>query len=222
MLRSDASFLLDAFGTVEQQIPTTALMLIGDRQALPPHPAARGRVFRAGYICPSVTCPGTRGSRPRGIPRIAAPGASVGDRPIVALERIELHAPARLIERAFDLGAGVVLLLLTAPLFAVCVLAVRLDAPGGAFFRQRRIGVGGRAFPMWKFRTMGTTAERELDELRPMSDADGLPFKMKRDPRITRIGRVLRHEPRRAAAPAAELRTLLHLRQDVPADGFER
>lgn len=116
----------------------------------------------------------------------------LGDRPIVALERMELRPAARLIKRTFDLIVAGLLLVLGAPVFAMCAIAVHLDSPGGAFFRQRRIGVGGRAFTMWKFRTMVSSAERSIEELRASNEGDGLLFKMKCDPRVTRVGRVLR------------------------------
>lgn len=117
---------------------------------------------------------------------------ALGDRPIVAVERMELRPAARVIKRAFDLVAGGLLLGVTSPLLAACALAVRLDSPGRAFFRQRRVGIGEREFTMWKLRTMVPEAERGVEQLRASSDGDGLLFKMKKDPRVTRAGRVLR------------------------------
>jgi lipopolysaccharide/colanic/teichoic acid biosynthesis glycosyltransferase len=94
-------------------------------------------------------------------------------------------------KRAIDVvGAAVGLLLLT-PLLLAAAVAVRLDSPGPALFRQRRAGIGGRTFWMWKFRTMVRGAERLRDELMAVSrDLDWL--NVEADPRVTRVGRVLR------------------------------
>jgi exopolysaccharide biosynthesis polyprenyl glycosylphosphotransferase len=97
-------------------------------------------------------------------------------------------------KRAFDLVMSVVLLLLLAPLFATVATLVRLDSAGPAFFRQRRVGRNGREFEVWKFRTMRSDAESLLMDLQralPNGNGNGL-FKLRDDPRVTRIGRWLR------------------------------
>ncbi|MFJ3925801.1 sugar transferase [Streptomyces sp. NPDC090022] len=88
-------------------------------------------------------------------------------------------------------GAAVGLLLL-APVFLALVLAIRGGSRGPAFYRQRRIGRDGVPFTMWKFRTMVTDADRLKAELSAANENDGLMFKMRRDPRVTRVGRMLR------------------------------
>ncbi|MCB5170100.1 sugar transferase [Streptomyces bambusae] len=88
-------------------------------------------------------------------------------------------------------GAGLGLLVL-APVFLGIVAAIRLGSPGPAFYRQRRIGRDGEPFTMWKFRTMVVDADRLKSELAAANENDGHMFKMRRDPRITRAGRLLR------------------------------
>jgi lipopolysaccharide/colanic/teichoic acid biosynthesis glycosyltransferase len=90
------------------------------------------------------------------------------------------------------LAAGLAVLLLLPVLGAIAV-AVRLDSPGPVLFRQTRIGRGGREFTMLKFRTMVVDAEARRGDLLALNqNADGLLFKMADDPRVTRVGRVLR------------------------------
>ncbi|HEY9854438.1 MAG TPA: sugar transferase [Stenomitos sp.] len=96
-------------------------------------------------------------------------------------------------KRAIDvLGASLGLLLL-APLFLVLVIAIKLDSPGPALFRQRRVGLDGREFEMYKFRSMSMDAEARKGELLALNEVkDGPIFKMRHDPRITRVGRFIR------------------------------
>jgi len=79
-----------------------------------------------------------------------------------------------------------------APFFALLAGLVKLDSPGGAFFRQERVGLHGRPFKVVKFRSMCSDAEQRLDDLRGHNVIRGHAFKMERDPRVTRVGRFLR------------------------------
>ena len=116
----------------------------------------------------------------------------LADMPILELNTWDLSRSSLLIKRAFDLtfaAAGLVVLAL--PLAALAV-AVRLDSPGPAFFSQIRAGLGGRPFRMYKLRSMRVDAESRLGEV---VDLDSMPepaFKIADDPRVTRVGRVLR------------------------------
>ncbi|MEU2394678.1 sugar transferase [Streptomyces sp. NPDC007369] len=83
-------------------------------------------------------------------------------------------------------------LLLLSPLFLAIVLAIRLGSRGPAFYTQQRIGRDGVPFTMWKFRTMVVDADRLKAELAGANENDGLMFKIRRDPRVTRVGRLLR------------------------------
>jgi len=95
-------------------------------------------------------------------------------------------------KRACDmLVAGLGLLVLAPPLIAVA-LAIKLSSPGPVIFRQERIGLRGRPFTLLKFRTMTAGADLLLDGLRDRNEADGPLFKLRDDPRVTRVGRILR------------------------------
>lgn len=96
------------------------------------------------------------------------------------------------LKRVADLVFGCLLLGALAPLFAVIALLIKLDSPGPVFYRQQRVGKDGRCFPMYKFRSMCQDAELRLDELKSRNEASGPLFKMRDDPRITRVGGVLR------------------------------
>jgi len=98
------------------------------------------------------------------------------------------HLCKELVERA----TAAVALTLFLPLLLAVGVAIRRDSPGPAIFRQERVGKSGRTFTMYKFRTMSTEAEQRLQELAERNDADGVLFKMRRDPRVTRLGAVLR------------------------------
>ncbi|KAF0646055.1 exopolysaccharide biosynthesis polyprenyl glycosylphosphotransferase, partial [Streptomyces fradiae] len=88
-------------------------------------------------------------------------------------------------------GAALGLLALS-PLLLLLVLLIRLDSPGPAFYRQVRVGRDRETFTMWKFRSMVTDADVRKDDLAARNECDGLMFKMRRDPRVTRVGRFLR------------------------------
>lgn len=95
-------------------------------------------------------------------------------------------------KRAFDLVGSAALIALIAPLLILIALLIRLDSPGPALFRQIRVGRDGRPFTILKFRSMYRDAEARLAEVRAQSDRDGLCFKARQDPRVTRMGRILR------------------------------
>jgi exopolysaccharide biosynthesis polyprenyl glycosylphosphotransferase len=95
-------------------------------------------------------------------------------------------------KRASDLVLSGLGLLLLAPLLAAVALAITLTSPGPVIFRQERVGLGGRPFVLCKFRTMVAGADRMLGELAGQNEADGPLFKLRRDPRVTPLGRWLR------------------------------
>lgn len=96
------------------------------------------------------------------------------------------------IKRGFDLVFAAFALLAISPVLLVIALLIRLDGPGKVFFLQERAGQDGQPFNMFKFRTMVHNAEEQLAELKAMNEGAGPLFKLKDDPRITRIGRLLR------------------------------
>jgi exopolysaccharide biosynthesis polyprenyl glycosylphosphotransferase len=99
---------------------------------------------------------------------------------------------AQTVKRLMDVALAAVLLLAFAPIFAVAALAVRVSSPGSIFFGQERVGLNGRRFLMYKFRTMTPDAEERLAEIEHLNEAGGPVFKLKEDPRVTRVGRFLR------------------------------
>lgn len=101
--------------------------------------------------------------------------------------------PLRAVKEAADRSAAALLLLALAPLFVLLAVLVRTTSPGPAFFRQIRVGVGGREFTCLKFRTMISGAERMQAQLAHLNEKrDGVLFKISNDPRVTRVGAVLR------------------------------
>ncbi len=95
-------------------------------------------------------------------------------------------------KRMLDLVLGLVLLLATLPLWPLIALAIKLDSPGPVLHVQIRLGKNGRPFRFFKFRSMFRDAESRRAALLPNNEADGPVFKIRRDPRITRVGRILR------------------------------
>jgi exopolysaccharide biosynthesis polyprenyl glycosylphosphotransferase len=112
--------------------------------------------------------------------------------PLMHVEIPQFDGMKHALKRSFDIMASGLGLLVLAPLFAVIAVLVHLDSPGGILFRQERVGKGEREFTMLKFRTMVATAESDLAALLDANEGSGLLFKMKNDPRVTRVGRVLR------------------------------
>ena len=100
--------------------------------------------------------------------------------------------PLPLRKRTLDVVSSALLLLTLSPLVAVLMLLIVIDSSGGPLFSQRRVGLGGREFRFYKLRTMVRDAEARQDELAALNEADGALFKIRRDPRVTRIGGFLR------------------------------
>jgi exopolysaccharide biosynthesis polyprenyl glycosylphosphotransferase len=117
--------------------------------------------------------------------------------PLLSLPRLRLSLGSRVVKRTFDLVFSVLGLLALAPFIAVASLLIKLDSRGPVFFRQVRMGAGERPFRMWKFRTMVADAEAQkakVAHLNKHARAGGDPrmFKIKSDPRVTRVGSFLR------------------------------
>jgi exopolysaccharide biosynthesis polyprenyl glycosylphosphotransferase len=122
---------------------------------------------------------------------------SVEGLPMLSMPPARLQRSDRAIKRALDVSVALLALVLLAPLFLIIALAIKVDSRGPVFFRQERIGEKDRPFRIWKFRSMGTDAERRKPELAYLNDylrdeTDPVMFKVADDPRATRVGRVLR------------------------------
>jgi exopolysaccharide biosynthesis polyprenyl glycosylphosphotransferase len=130
-----------------------------------------------------------------GIVEVAGPRLSI--RPIAGLSLLHLERPAlsggrMLLKAALDRVAAALLLVLLSPLLAAIAIAVKWSSPGPVFFRQTRIGTGGRQFTMLKFRSMVVDAERRRAGLAHLNEGNDVLFKVRHDPRVTRVGAVLR------------------------------
>jgi lipopolysaccharide/colanic/teichoic acid biosynthesis glycosyltransferase len=95
-------------------------------------------------------------------------------------------------KRVFDATASTLALVALLPVFLIIALVIKLTSRGPIFFAQERVGSGGRLFKLYKFRTMVVNAEALKATLHAQNEADGPVFKMVRDPRVTRTGRLLR------------------------------
>lgn len=102
---------------------------------------------------------------------------------------IVLYAPAK---RRFDIAVSAAAIVLFAPVFLLCALAVRLTSKGPILFRQTRVGQGGKLFTCFKFRSMHVGAEKRRKELLHLNEMSGPVFKITRDPRMTWVGRYMR------------------------------
>jgi len=116
----------------------------------------------------------------------------IADLPLLDYNTWDISRTTVGLKRAFDMGVAVSGLILASPLFVLVGLATLLDSGLPIFFRQTRAGERGRPFQMLKFRTMVRDAETMLAELVPFEELDAPMFKLKADPRVTRVGRLLR------------------------------
>jgi len=124
-------------------------------------------------------------------------GSRVSIRPVAGLPLLHLDEPElagvrKIIKGAFDIVVAAALFVLLAPVLLVLGLLVRATSPGPALFVQERVGLRGTTFRVFKFRTMAVDAEQRLAELMHLNEHDGVLFKVRNDPRITRVGAVLR------------------------------
>ena len=104
----------------------------------------------------------------------------------------ELNAGQLLAKRCLDIAGSIAGLAITAMLFPVIALAIRLDSPGPTMFGQMRLGENGRMFRCWKFRSMYIDAEARKQELMAQNEMQGAMFKIADDPRVTRVGAFIR------------------------------
>jgi lipopolysaccharide/colanic/teichoic acid biosynthesis glycosyltransferase len=111
---------------------------------------------------------------------------------LIATERESASRAAQAVKRALDVLLAALALLVLAPLLVAIAVAIRVDSRGAPIFRQTRVGRSGRTFRMWKFRTMVADAERLREALWAQS-LDPHWLALEHDPRITRVGRLLRH-----------------------------
>lgn len=112
--------------------------------------------------------------------------------PLIHVTTPTLEGGQRVAKRLFDIVVSGLLILAALPVMALVALLVKTTSPGPVLFKQERVGMGGEHFRMLKFRSMVVDAEKRLKELQSKNEGSGVLFKIKNDPRITRVGGVLR------------------------------
>lgn len=116
----------------------------------------------------------------------------VGQFPTIPLHRKDFPIGGFLVKRVLDISVAMIALLVALPFMLAIAIAVRLDSDGPIFYKAQRIGRKGRAFSCFKFRTMVRNADKLKAQLEHMNERDGVLFKIAKDPRVTRVGAVLR------------------------------
>ncbi len=116
----------------------------------------------------------------------------IGGIPLISVRETRLSLVDSVLKRLIDLVGLVVLSLVFTPVMLMIAAAIRMDSPGPIIFAQKRIGRGGRGFVTYKFRSMCLGAEEQVGELNGLNEATGPLFKIRNDPRRTRVGRWLR------------------------------
>jgi len=121
-----------------------------------------------------------------------APVEYIGQFPTIPLHRRDLPIGAFLLKRAIDITGASLALLIGSPIMLLLMMAIKLDSDGPVFYKAQRIGRKGRTFSCYKFRTMCADAEGLKESLKHKNERDGVLFKITNDPRITKVGRLLR------------------------------
>jgi exopolysaccharide biosynthesis polyprenyl glycosylphosphotransferase len=116
----------------------------------------------------------------------------MGSVPLLHVDEPELTGTRKLVKAMFDRCVAALALVLLAPFFAAIALVVRVTSSGPAFFRQERVGRDGETFRLWKFRSMTVDAEERRLALLALNEHDGPLFKIRNDPRVTKVGAFLR------------------------------
>ncbi|WP_417235698.1 sugar transferase [Arthrobacter sp.] len=124
-------------------------------------------------------------------------GPRIRMRPVEGLPLMHVELPTfsgmrHVVKRAMDIAVSLVALLVLSPVFLVIALLIHHDSTGGIFFKQERTGRRGQPFTMYKFRSMVSTAEEDLKQLKDLNQGAGPLFKLKHDPRVTKVGTWLR------------------------------
>jgi exopolysaccharide biosynthesis polyprenyl glycosylphosphotransferase len=112
--------------------------------------------------------------------------------PLLDVAHVEMSRFNMVVKRVFDLLVGGAITLLALPVIGLLALAIKIDSRGPVFFRQERMGRGGRVFRIFKLRSMRVDAERLRYDLAEQNEYSGPMFKIKSDPRITRVGTIIR------------------------------
>lgn len=112
--------------------------------------------------------------------------------PLIHVTTPSLEGGQRVVKRLFDVCVSALLILVSAPVMVAVAILIRLDSSGPILFRQERVGINGNVFKMLKFRSMVVDAEAQLESLENQNEGNGVLFKIKNDPRVTRVGKSIR------------------------------
>lgn len=112
--------------------------------------------------------------------------------PVIGLKKTRYGSPAWFVKGALDIILASLALLILSPLFLIVAVAIKLDSPGPVFFTQERLGKDEKLFKMYKFRSMIVKAETLQEKYRHLNEAQGALFKIRDDPRLTKVGKLLR------------------------------
>jgi exopolysaccharide biosynthesis polyprenyl glycosylphosphotransferase len=114
--------------------------------------------------------------------------------PLIRVDRPQYSGAKRFQKRAFDICFATFVLIASLPLMVLVAAAIKLTSRGPVFYSSERIGLDGKPFSILKFRSMVADADARLDTLTAFNESDGgVLFKMRCDPRVTRVGRIIRH-----------------------------
>jgi exopolysaccharide biosynthesis polyprenyl glycosylphosphotransferase len=116
----------------------------------------------------------------------------VGGVPLIGIRETKMSLVDSVVKRSMDLAFGSLFLAIASPTMVALAILIQFDSPGPVIFSQRRIGQGGRLFSALKFRSMRVGAEQEQAQLNELNEAKGPLFKIRNDPRLTRLGRFIR------------------------------
>jgi exopolysaccharide biosynthesis polyprenyl glycosylphosphotransferase len=112
--------------------------------------------------------------------------------PLIGFRESAIAGPNLVLKRALDIALSLLICILSLPLWILVPIAIKLDSRGPVLFRQIRVGRDGRHFTFFKFRSMRQGADTEWQDLRALNEVDGPILKIRKDPRLTRIGKILR------------------------------
>jgi exopolysaccharide biosynthesis polyprenyl glycosylphosphotransferase len=192
--------VVDCGGAANVQ-PSTALQLIGglvDKGQVDevfmalPLDGSRALIERIIAICEEQGVTARLASQLASLYWARALVDEIDGQPLITVHTGPADSPRLLVKRAIDVVGALAGLVVLAPLFALCGLAIALESGGPVFFKQDRVGHNRRRFPVFKFRTMVPDAEQLQAALEPLNEARGPVFKIEHDPRVTRVGRFLR------------------------------
>ncbi|HPH79066.1 MAG TPA: sugar transferase, partial [bacterium] len=117
---------------------------------------------------------------------------TIAGMPLIALKETALEGWGRIIKRIFDIFFSLVVLIILGWLFVLIAIMIKIESPGPVFYCSERVGRKGKMFVIYKFRSMVINADKMKKELMAMNEAEGPMFKIKNDPRITRVGHFIR------------------------------